>query len=167
MHAHAHMRVYACFSLLLQANSRAIDTHLGGGDLGHLGRIVSDASYAMVSLATEAVPTLWISPTSPGWEPVNTDGTEAQISAARHSWDEAVHTYHTYTSVQQALKKQIINVVEPMYLEVLNDEMVVFAIIRAREILDHLFMFYGNITAVDLEEYLSTHAPRMGPSETC
>jgi hypothetical protein len=28
---------------LLQANSRAIDTHLGGGTLVHLGLIVSDA----------------------------------------------------------------------------------------------------------------------------
>jgi phage gp36-like protein len=31
----------------LQENSRAIDTHLGGGTMGHLGIIVSDASYAM------------------------------------------------------------------------------------------------------------------------
>jgi hypothetical protein len=95
---------------LLQANARAIDTHLGGGALGHLGLIVSDASYAMVAPGTEAGPTIWISPTSPGQEPVNTDGTVAQISAARHSCDDAVHTYHTYTSVQQALKKQIITV---------------------------------------------------------
>jgi hypothetical protein len=29
---------------LLQANARAIHTHLGGGALGHLGVIVSDAS---------------------------------------------------------------------------------------------------------------------------
>jgi phage gp36-like protein len=29
---------------LLQENSRAIDTHLGGGTLGHLGIIVSDES---------------------------------------------------------------------------------------------------------------------------
>jgi hypothetical protein len=28
----------------LQANSRAIDTHLGGGTLGHLGLIVLDAA---------------------------------------------------------------------------------------------------------------------------
>jgi phage gp36-like protein len=28
----------------LQANSRVIDTHLGGGTLGHLGLIISDAS---------------------------------------------------------------------------------------------------------------------------
>jgi hypothetical protein len=44
---------------VLQANARAIDTHLGGGDLVHLGLIVSDASYAMISPATEAGSTLW------------------------------------------------------------------------------------------------------------
>jgi hypothetical protein len=38
-----------------------------------------------------------------------------------------------------------------MYLVVLNDKMVGFANITARAILDHLFMAYGNITAVYLE----------------
>jgi hypothetical protein len=51
----------------------------------------------------------------------------------------------------RALKKHIITVFKPMYLEVLNDDMVVFANITAQEIMDHLFMSYGNITAVDLE----------------
>jgi hypothetical protein len=37
---------------ILQANSRAIDTQLGGGALGHLGLIVSDSLYAMISPAT-------------------------------------------------------------------------------------------------------------------
>jgi hypothetical protein len=48
------------------------------------------------------------------------------------------------------LKKQIISVFEPMYLEFLNDNMVDFANISARDMLDHLFSTYGNITAVDL-----------------
>jgi hypothetical protein len=38
-----------------------------------------------------------------------------------------------------------------MYLDVLNDNMVGFANISARDMLDHLFRTYGNITAVDLE----------------
>jgi hypothetical protein len=105
----------------------------------------------MIFPATEAGPTLWESPSDPGRAPGNTDGTAAQISAAQHTWDEAVHTYRTYTSVQQALKKQIITVFEPMYLDVLNDNMVGFANITSHEMLDHLFMTYGNITAVDLE----------------
>jgi hypothetical protein len=136
---------------LLQANSRAIDTHLGGGTLGHLGLIISDASYAMIAPTTDAGPTLWISPQAPGRAPANTDGTAAQISAARHGWEEDVQTYRTYTSVQQALKKQIISVFEPMYLDVLNENMVGFANISARDMLDHLLSTYGNITAVDLE----------------
>jgi hypothetical protein len=38
-----------------------------------------------------------------------------------------------------------------MYLDVLNDNMVGLANISARDMLDHLFSTYGNITAVDLE----------------
>jgi hypothetical protein len=36
----------------LQANSRAIDTHLGGGTLGHLGVIISDAAYSNIAPPT-------------------------------------------------------------------------------------------------------------------
>jgi hypothetical protein len=136
---------------LLQANLRAIDTHLGGGTLGHLGLIFSDASYAMIDPATGAGTTLWVSRTAHGRAPVNTDGTAAQISAARHIWEEDVQTDRTYTSVRQALKKQIINVFESMYLDVLNDDMVGFAKISAQDMLEHLFTTYGNITVVALE----------------
>jgi hypothetical protein len=117
---------------LPQANAREIDTHLGGGALGHLGLIVSYASYAIVSPETEAGPNIWVNPTAPGRAPGNTDGTAAQISAARNSWEEAVHTYRTYTSVKQAIKKQIITVFEPMYLDILNYNMVGFANITAQ-----------------------------------
>jgi hypothetical protein len=125
---------------------------LGGGSLGHLGLVFSDASYAMVVPETEAGPTIWVNPTAPGRAPENTDGTEAQIGAARHSWAEAVLTYLTYTYVQQAVNKQIITVFHPMYLDILNEDMVGFENITAREMLDHLFITYGNITAVDLEK---------------
>jgi hypothetical protein len=135
----------------LQANSRAIDTHLGGGALGHLGLIISDASYAMIAPSTNDEPKLWITPQAPGRAPSTTDGTAAQISAARHIWEEDVQTYQTCTSVQQSLKKQIISVFEPMYLEILNDNMVGYTNISARDMLDNLFETYGNITAVDLE----------------
>jgi hypothetical protein len=46
----------------LQANSRAIDAHLGGGTLGHLGLIISDAYYAMITYTTADKPTLWVTP---------------------------------------------------------------------------------------------------------
>jgi hypothetical protein len=134
----------------LQANSRAIDTHLGGGTLGHLGLIISDTAYAMIAPTTNEEATLWVKSNAPGRAPAATDGTAAHISAARHQWEEDVQTYRTCTSIQQALKKQLISVFEPMYLDILNDNMVGYANISARGMLDHLFETYGNITAVDL-----------------
>jgi hypothetical protein len=94
---------------------------------------------------------VWETPNTPGRAPAKTDGTAAQLSAAHRVWEEYVQTYRTCTSVQQALKKQIIGVFEPMYLEILNDNMVGYANISARDMLNHLFEIYGNITVVDLE----------------
>jgi hypothetical protein len=105
----------------------------------------------MIALTTDEEPTLWVTPNAPGWAPATTDGTAAQISAARHMWEEDVQNYRTYTSVQQAVKKHITSVFEPMYLDILNDNMVGYANIPARGMLDHLFETIGNITAVDLE----------------
>jgi hypothetical protein len=95
---------------LLQANARSIDSNLGGGALGHLGLIVSVAAYAIVA------PThLWTNPESPGRGPTEIEGdTAAQLSAERHRWEEAVTTVRTWSTVEQALKKQIITVFEPM-----------------------------------------------------
>jgi hypothetical protein len=145
-----HQTIHATRKFL-QANSRAIDTHLGGGTLGHLGLIISDVSYAMITPPTAQEPTLRVLPNAPRRAPATTDGTAAQVSAARHLCEEDVQTYRTNTSLQQALKKQMIRVFEPMYVDILNDNMVGYANISARDMLDHLFDTYGNITAVDLE----------------
>jgi hypothetical protein len=59
-------------------------------------------------------------------------GTSAQLSTARHVWEEVVLAFRTFNNVQQALKTQIINVFEPMYLDILNNGMVGFANISAR-----------------------------------
>jgi hypothetical protein len=135
----------------LQANLQAIDTHLVGGTLGHLGIIIADAASAMIAPAMASGLSLWKSPQAPGREPANTDVTAAQISAAHHIWEEDVQTYRMCTSLQQGLKKQIISVFKPMYLDILSDNMMGYANISARYMLDHLFETYGNITVVYLE----------------
>jgi hypothetical protein len=124
---------------------------LGEVTLGHSGLIISDASYAMISPTMDARLTLWKTPPAPERASDNTDGTAAQISAARHIWEEDVQTYQTYTSVPQALNKKISSVFEPMYLNILNENVVGYANTTVRYMMDNLFETYGNITAVDLE----------------
>jgi hypothetical protein len=89
---------------------------------------------------------------TPGWGPAKIDGgTAAQLSAECHRWEEAVVTFRTWNTVEQALKKQIITVFEPMHLKILNNDMVGFDKTTLRDMLEHLFLSYGSITTVDLE----------------
>jgi hypothetical protein len=50
----------------LQAKSRAIDTHLGGGTLGHLGLIISDDAESNIAPPIAETPAFWETPTAPG-----------------------------------------------------------------------------------------------------
>jgi hypothetical protein len=98
---------------MLRANARSIDTHLGGGAFGHLGVIISDIVYEVISPLTA-----WVNPTFHERSPsvIEGGGKAAQISAAKHRWEESTTAFKTYNTVQSALKKQIIMVVEPMYI---------------------------------------------------
>jgi hypothetical protein len=98
--------------------------------------------------------TAWENPEFPGRAPAAIEGgrTAAQISADKHRWEEATNDFKTYNTVQSALKKQIITVVEPMYIGIFNDDLVGFASTKSRDMLDHLFLFYGSITAFDIEQ---------------
>jgi hypothetical protein len=49
------------------------------------------------------------------------------------------------------MKLIISTVIEPMYIEILNDDLVGFANTTSRDMLDHLFFSYGSITAVVIE----------------
>jgi hypothetical protein len=78
-------------------------------------------------------------------------GTTATLLVERHRWEEAVRIFKSWTTVEQAFKKQIITALEPLYLEIINNDMVGFTNTTARDMLDHLFFSYGSITDVDLE----------------
>jgi hypothetical protein len=129
---------------MLRANAHSIDTHLGGGAFGHLGVIISDAAYEIISPMTA-----WENPEFPGRAPaaIEGGGTAAKISAEKYRWEEATNDFKTYNTVKSALKKQIMTVIEPMYIEILNDDLVGFANTTSRDMLDHLFLSYGSITS--------------------
>jgi hypothetical protein len=109
---------------MLRANARSTETHLGGGAFGHLGVIISDAAYEMISPLNALE-----NPEFPGRSPIAIDGggTAAQSSAAKHRWEDATTDFKAYNTVKIALKKQIITVIEPMYIEILNDDLVGFS----------------------------------------
>jgi hypothetical protein len=75
----------------------------------------------------------WENPEAPGWGPKEINGgTTSQLAARRRHLEEAAITFRTWTTVEQALKTQIITVFEPMYLENHKNDMVRFANTTAR-----------------------------------
>jgi hypothetical protein len=113
---------------LLRPNVRSIKTNLGGCAIGHLSIILLIMAYAII---TSEDP--WENPEAPvrGPEEIN-EGKASQLAAERNHWEKVAVTFRTWTTVDQALKKQIITVFEPMYLEILNNDMVGFANTTAR-----------------------------------
>jgi hypothetical protein len=130
VHAEPDYQTIHAIWRLLQAKARAIDNHLGG-ILGTPGYHCLECCLHHGHPSDRSGAYTLGKSNSPGRAPENVDeGTVAQLSTARYIWEE------------------------PMSLDILNDDMVGFANISAREMLDELFMTYGNITAVDLEHNL-------------
>jgi hypothetical protein len=79
-------------------------------------------------------------PEFPGRAPAAIEGvgTSAHISAQKHRWEEVNTGFKTCNTVQSALKNEIITVIEPMYIEILNDDLVGFSNTTSRDMLDHL-----------------------------
>jgi hypothetical protein len=68
---------------LLRANARSIETHLGGGPLGHLGIIVSITGYVIVTPEDPRE-----NPEAPGRGPEEIGGgTAAQLAVELHHWE--------------------------------------------------------------------------------
>jgi hypothetical protein len=67
-----------------------------GGAFGHLGVIISDAAFEIISPLTA-----WENPEFPGRAPATFEGVEtsAQIIAEKHRWEEATTDFKTYNTV--------------------------------------------------------------------
>jgi hypothetical protein len=53
-----------------------------------------------------------------------------------------------------------------MYIEILNDDLVDFANTTSRDMLDHLFLSHGSITAVDIEHNFENMLKEWDPQQS-
>ncbi|GFH48591.1 hypothetical protein CTEN210_05067 [Chaetoceros tenuissimus] len=96
---------------LLVQNAATIHTTLGGGQHGYSGLVVSPADYALLSNVPFQMPGL--PPVDPVYPPA---ATQHQISAADRVHTEQWRRYNEAVAVEQALKKQLTEVIERIYL---------------------------------------------------
>ena len=145
------------------ANAAVIPTPLGGGQHGHIGLVMKEQLYHTLS------PTSFIIPNDPGPLPVfnpNMTYTAAHRDTIIREHKEQRRLYDTLTNVDIALKKQLIEAVDDVYLAEKKDRYTGFLHQTTRDLLDHLMQRYGKITPLaiknnktKMEEPLDTSQP--------
>lgn len=133
---------YATIHLLrrsLYANAASVATTSGGGQLGNLGLVMPPAKYNHKSL----IP--YVPPVDPGLTPVYPGGniTIAHRQTVIDDHKKLCTIFDLHNNVDAALKVQIIEAVEPMYLEEKMDQDTGFIAVNAQDLLAHLLNRYG------------------------
>ena len=131
----------------LNANAASIVSTRGGGAHGHLALTVSPTVYATLS----AEP--YVAPTMPeAIDPAALVGrTGPQIAEINRLYAAQKAEFHSYVNLQNALKKQVVAAVEPIFLQAIREAYVGFANRTVFDLLRHLYDGYAAISADDLE----------------
>jgi hypothetical protein len=133
--------------LKLNANAASVFSSLGDGAQGLLSLTVSDAIYNSIS----DVP--FVTPINPGPQPVIPGAaTGNQITAITRAHNENHRIWKEYLATDKALKQQLLAAVHESYYRTLRHRITGFANTTTRQLLDHLYATYGNLTPADLVE---------------
>ena len=125
----------------LKANALNVHSNLGGGTHGHLGLVISPASYAHISA------TPFNHPTFPGTAAVVPPGsTQHAARTIRLKFDKDLRVYHEVNNVDKALKQQIVRAIEPRYLDAVRNRTTNTITIPVYRVMEHLFNTYGEVT---------------------
>jgi hypothetical protein len=142
----------------------SVPSYKGGGSHGHLGIIMNNEEYFAITVDVFPVPA------NPGPSAAVVAGlTAALIAETTRLHREATQVYHTYHTVDQAIKTLLIEAFDDAYLNALSDEIVGYAKCTSLQILTHLLTYYAMIAPPELTqnyERLNTpHDPNQ-PIET-
>jgi hypothetical protein len=125
----------------LKANASSVPSTLGVGNNGHLGLLLSDPRYTTLA---NTIP--WITPVNPGPFVPPAAGTGPQIEAERDVWRELKQTFELCQATEKALIVQVIEAIDPIYLQAMLNRATGQYSSSIRALLLHLFETYGKIT---------------------
>jgi hypothetical protein len=130
----------------IKANSMSVHSNLGGGAHGHLGLVLQDQAYAMVSN------TPYERPDHPGVLNIPMNATRHAMDNLARTHEEALRVFHEVRGIERALIQQIIAAVEPQYVAALRDRTTNQFTGTVLQILTYLKTTYGKITPAALQK---------------
>jgi hypothetical protein len=131
---------------LLNTNAVSVASYEGGGRHEHLGIIMTNEEY--LAIAVDVFPV----PANPGPSAAVVVGMTAAIIAETIRLYRATQVYRTYSNVDRAIKKLIIESFDDAYLNALSDEIVGYANCTSLQLLTHLLTYYAMIAPTELKQ---------------
>jgi hypothetical protein len=133
---------------LLKANAASVPSNRGGGANGYLSVVVSALSSMPPSITNSLlfhqtpahIPSVLLAPQPP-----------SSGKQCANMPNKQLREWREYTNIQGALHKQLVTVIEPIYLHARRDRHIGFNNAALRELLAFLFDTYGQITPQDLQ----------------
>jgi hypothetical protein len=132
---------------LLNTNAMSVGSYEGGGRHRHLGIIMTNEEY--FAIAADVFPV----PSNPGPSAaVGAGMTAAVIAETTRLHREATQVHRTYHSVDQGIKKLIIESFDDAYLNALSDEIMGYANCTSLQLITHLLTYYTMIAPTELTQ---------------
>ncbi len=126
-----------------------VDSDAGGGNHGHLGMVMPNATYQ--ALPGIGAANAWVDPVNPN-RPVFAAGTPAhQITNDLETFKQEKEDYTIAMTLEANVEKMILEAVPKEYLNALAHPLTGFTGVRARQFVEHLIDTYGTIQADHLE----------------
>jgi hypothetical protein len=130
----------------LYRNTNSVALTLGGGNHGYLRALMTTPNYLP---ATQPNATAFTAPIFPGYL-LAVQGTVAQVSNQVRAHNENLQKWKEHENVTKALRKQLIDAVDPAYIAHLEDPYSGFNKVPVKGILSDLLETYGKIRSTDL-----------------
>ena len=128
-------------------NASSVITTLAGGNHGLLALIIGAAEYTQLTNA------VWIEPMNPGLRPIiPANANRVAQENISSQWKNLFDSWKMVKDVREALKKQILEMVDDEFLEDLKDPDTGYANVTPLTMYEHLYTEYGALTPQDISE---------------
>ena len=129
----------------INENTTSVYPSRGNPDHRHYILTASDAKYLLRSGIA------FIVPFNPGVHPIVSPGaTDAQIAHAKREHEESTREFRLFEAFDNALKNQLVNAIDDIYIKDIQERVTGFATRSARDILQYLYRTYGSVTLKQL-----------------
>jgi hypothetical protein len=129
----------------LYADAQSVETRLGGGEHGHLGMLMPNAEYTLISHAA----TPYVYPHKPAVPIYN--GTATVREQQKEDYRAACKNYYEAHDLMAQLRHIMIQAMPDRYISRLRHPTVRYANVHPRDMLQHLMRTFGTIKPKDLE----------------